>query len=290
MPRVNDAVIQVGAEVDLSDYDFVEVASTTQQFDPSPWAYTPGWHFDEKQGGNNCALCTAAALITEKIDDPGYRKTAGIVNGDLQQRLYRVLGERAMNKLWKEQKWFEYQRDDAFVLFRQNERSARALTVGWNVKRDPKLADQIIGLAAYVEWKLNATRDGKPQLRVVYHGFPDVEKDSRSALSFMLSQKDNPKDPKDKTKFAVCTRVKDSGSAHWIYADNRNGKIVFKDFQLDRDGKPEPPASEHPLGPNGIVYTNGLAKYRGGRTELIQMYVLAFGPTVTGSEFKIVKS
>jgi hypothetical protein len=280
MPRVNDAVFWVDpSPVDLTDYGTVEVTPTSQQFDPSLWAPKPGWHFDEKQGGNNCALCTAAALITEDIDNPGYRKTAGIVNGDLQQTLYRVLGKAAMDKLWKKQKWFEKQRDDAFVLFRRNELSARALSVGWNVKGDTKLADQIIGLAAYVAWKVNATW-WKGTAQVVYHGFPDREKTSSTALPFMLKQP-------DKTRFAVCTRIKDSGVAHWIYADNRNGKLVFKDFQLDRDGKPEPPASDDPLGPNGKVYKKGAV--RDGSSEAILMYVLAFGDAVTGNQFQVVR-
>jgi hypothetical protein len=295
MPRVNDAsftVLEANEEDIAAVGDFGQTSNTSStSFDPSKWetvAPPPGTYFEAEQGLNNCALCTAAALVSEDIDVPELRRTAGQVNGDLQQRLFRLLGKKAMEKLWNELphgidprggKWFETQRDDAFVIYGQNEYYARALRAGKRSERagkqvdeeeegDEALADQIIGLAVYVEWKLNTA--------VRYHGFPGEEKAAPSALGFMRGQPNG-------TKFAVCTRNgKDGVAVHWIYADKRNGNLVFKDFQLDRDPEPDPLASNHPLGPHGKVYENGLYSTGKGKRDIL-MYVLAFGDFVVGS-------
>jgi RNase P/RNase MRP subunit p29 len=124
-----------------------------------------------------------------------------------------------------------------------------------------KLADQIIGLAGYVEKKLKTS--------VRYHGFPGGEETTpKTGRPFMLRQPEG-------TRFAVLTDavLADYGDRlHWTYAEKRGGKITFKDFQLDREGNPEPGASDYPLGPNKNVY----------KTDNILMTVLAFGDGLVG--------
>jgi hypothetical protein len=300
MPRVNDAVFVVPEAKEEEDIeaDYVEIETSTTKFDPGEWAAVappPGTYFDAEQGLNNCALCTAAALVSENIDVPQQRQTAGFVNQDLQQKLSTLLGAKAMETLYQKvsakdwlhgRSWREIQRDDAFIIYAQYDHRACALRDGQRVKQlkeeDQSLADQIIGLAVYVKKKL------KTEVR--YHGFPGKEEEAPSALGFMRGQPDG-------TKFAVCTLNGKDGAAHWIYAGKRNGNLVFKDFQLDRDGKPEPPASDHPLAPNGRVYKDGYYEgpYKGTRVhrygyyevpvgKRILMYVLAFGDTVVGGE------
>jgi hypothetical protein len=250
MPRVNDAVKWVEY---TQEFENAQGASETLQF--------RGWIIDKKRAASNCALCTAAALITDKIDDPNWRKTSGIVNGDLQGRLVRLLGEQKMNTIWGQNEWKEKQIDDAFVLY-----TFYALQPRVRPMKDPNLqrfSDQIIGLAGYVEQKLVEQR---PQIKVQYHGFPENETTPATAVGFMRRQPDG-------TKFAVCTdqQPKNYGmSLHWTYAEKRGGKISYKDFQLDRDGMPEPQASDYPLGPDRVVYK---------RNDIL-MLVLAFGNNV----------
>jgi hypothetical protein len=269
MPRVNDAVKLVV----VKPQEFEDQQGNTF-FEPG----SERWETDERGAGTNCALCTAAALITEKIDNPNERKTAGIVNAGLQQELGWLLGEPALEAIWKEYskahendldwdddnppEWKQWQRDDAFAWYARYERSLKSrLRTMTDPDRLQKLADQIIGLAGYVEKKLNT--------EVRYHGFPGGEETTpKTARPFMLRQPEG-------TRFAVLTDavLADYGyRLHWTYAEKRSGKITYKDFQLDREGSPEPRASSYPLGPNGIEY----------KKDNILMTVLAFGKGLVG--------
>src|SRR4051794_5165679 len=101
MPRVNDAVKWVAVEAqELED----------QQGNSFLMPGSERWETDKRGAGSNCALCTAAALITKKIDEANERKTAGIVNADLQQELGRALGADALEAIWRE--YSEAHQDD----------------------------------------------------------------------------------------------------------------------------------------------------------------------------------
>jgi hypothetical protein len=200
---------------------------------------------DTEEQANNCALCTAAALTGQ---------TSGDVNADLQKRCPAA-------------QWGQYESDEAFITYARNEPVVRGLLRDMDEYQD--LADQIIGLAGYVEWKLNTA--------VRYHGFPDHQTTAATALPFMRSQPDG-------TKFAVFTSLQIFGMhAHWIYAEKQGEQITFTDFQMDRQGTSEKPrTSVHPLGPRGFEY-----KVRGtdNTDETIYMFVLACGDTVGGPKF-----
>jgi hypothetical protein len=233
MPRVNDAVKWVAVEPqELED----------QQGNTFLVPGSERWEPDKRGAASNCALCTAAALITKKINDPNERKTAGIVNADLQQELGWVLGEAALEAIWKEyskahqndlnwdednprSEWRQWQRDDAFAWYARNEPSLKSRL--WTMT-DPdhlqKLADQIIGLAGYVEKKLKTN--------VRYHGFPGGEETTpKTARPFMLRQPDD-------TKFAVLTDAMLAGygdGLHWSYAEKRGGKITLMAYPFEPD-------------------------------------------------------
>jgi hypothetical protein len=230
------------------------------------------WEVHKAGTRANCALCTAAALITKDINEPFLRKTAGIVNLDLQQELGWQLTEAGLEAIWNQysqthlsdfvkdaknplSEWKQWQRDDAFVWYARNEPSLKLLLKPVTPQRLQYLADQIIGLAGYVGKKLTT--------KVQYWGFPGAETTASTALPFMHKQPDD-------TKFAVLT---DEGLAnygaqlHWTYAEKQGGKVIFKDFQMDREGMPEPSASTLPLGPDDLHY----------KEDSILMIVLAFG-------------
>jgi hypothetical protein len=226
MPRVNDAVKWVV----IPRQEFEDQHGNTTVVEQSA-----GWEPDEGGAGSNCALCTAAALITQDIDNPNERKTAGILNAGLQQELGWLLGEAALEAIWKKysdahendpnwdddnprSEWRQWQRDDAFAWYARNEPSLNSRL--WDMKHADhlqKLADQIVGLAGYVEKKLNT--------EVRYHGRPGgEEKTPKTSLPFMRRQPEG-------TKFAVLTDavLTDYGDLlHWIYAEKRGGKITFK--------------------------------------------------------------
>src|SRR5262249_14744269 len=184
----------------------------------------------------------AALITTTDINDPLGRKTAGIVNVGLQQELGHELGEEKLQAIWDQYvkdrrrdpifddedslEWKQWQRDDAFVVYARNAPSLQSqLRKMSDATRFQTLADQIIGLAGYVKKKLNTN--------VRYSGFPGGEaQNAKTALQFMRGQPDG-------TKFAVFTAadLEYEPPHHWTYAEKQGGKITFKDFQLDREGK-----------------------------------------------------
>jgi hypothetical protein len=154
-----------------------------------------------------------------------------------------------------------------------------------NALDENALPYQIVGLAVYVNRKLgnNVQWSMRPTEFVPRAGSGDNAGPTRAkaAIPFMNSQPDG-------TKFAVYTTddVQFGKNAHWIYAAKEGGKVTFKDFQQDMQVPlaldvrektrlrfpnipevPGPVISEIPLGPNGMVYTEG--------TNC--MFVLAFG-------------
>jgi hypothetical protein len=258
--------------------------------------FTEYWDVHKFGAANNCALCTAAALITntKDIDDPGMRKTAGIVNTDLQKKLLWRLGKDEtgndkLEALWQEyaaahrsdykkdpnnpsSQWGQWQVDDAFAWYASNQPSLLSWRKVVTKNNYQTLADQIVGLAGYVTERLYEDEkkpdpekgEKKPVWCVRSHGFPSGnEKTATTALPFMKQQPNG-------TKFAVITDVdlvSYGAGLHWTYAEKRDDKVTFKDFQMDMEGMREPSASTAPLGPKGLPYTE----------DNILMLVLAFG-------------
>jgi hypothetical protein len=247
----------------------------------------------------NCALCTAAALTGETSGVVNANLQQGLANPanrwgefqsdrafteyvtydpSVQEKGKNIFGTDVLVAITPVDTILQMQQQLERELLAQRGDDPTALA-------ELALPYQIVGLAVYVNGKLgkNVQWSMRPNEFVPRAGSGDNAGPTRAkaAIPFMNSQPDG-------TKFAAYT-AHDAPlwhRPHWIYAEKEGGKVTFKDFQQDMQvplasdertklrfsfpkfpEAPGPVISENPLGPNGMVYTDGANL----------MFVLAFG-------------